>query len=108
MTTDKERISIGRTTSTFMVASTVDEFYFWIKDGTEIQPYDFVTAVEGDFHSVGSVIEISNYIDAQSHLSNRIVSEVPGVPILERLSATIAKVNIFYSFSMESDRPSTS
>ena len=98
MTTDKERISIGRTTSTFMVASTVDEFYFWIKDGTEIQPYDFVTAVEGDFHSVGSVIEISNYTDAQSHLSNRIVSEVPGVPILERLSATIAKVNIFYSF----------
>lgn len=96
---ENERTSIGRTTTTYQIASTVDEYFFWIKDDVEIQPYDFVTAVDGDFYSIGTVTEISNYTDAMSHLSNRIVSEVPGAPVLERLSATIAKASVFYSYN---------
>lgn len=92
------RVQIGKTTATYIEGSTVDEFYFWIKDGVEIQPYDFVTAVDGDFYSIGTVIEITNYTDAMSHLSNRIVSDIPGNQVLERLSATIATVSIFFSY----------
>ena len=97
---EEERILIGKTTATYQVASTVDEFYFWIKEGVEIQPYDFVTARDGNFYSIGTVVEISNYTDAMSHLSNRIVSDVPGMPLLDRLSATVAKVSVFYSYQL--------
>jgi len=98
---DKERMLIGKTTATYQVASTVDEFYFWIKECVEIQPYDFVTARDGNFYSIGTVVEISNYTDAMSHLSNRIISDVTGMPLLERLSATVAKVSVFYSYQLE-------
>lgn len=97
------REPIGKTTSTYTEGSTVDEFRFWIKDGVEIQPYDFVTAVDGEFYSVGTVIEIANYTDAMSHLSNRIVSDIPGNQVLERLSATIATVQVFYSYVIRND-----
>ncbi len=100
---EKGRVSIGKTTATFQIASTVDEFYFWIKDDVEIQPYDFVTVIDGDFYSIGTVTEISNFTDAVSHLSNRIVSEVQGIPMLERLSATVGKVSVFYSYQLKNN-----
>jgi len=98
---DIDRTPIGKTTTTYQIASTVDEYFFWIKDGVEIQPYDFVTAVDGAFCTVGTVAEIANYTDAVSHLSNRIVSEISGTNQLERLSATVAKVTVFHSYILQ-------
>jgi len=95
------RIFLGKTTTTNQIASTVDEFYFWIKEDAEVQPYDFVTAIDENFYSIGTVVEIANYTDAMSHLSNRIISDIPGEPLLERLSTTVAKVDVFYSYQIK-------
>jgi hypothetical protein len=88
---------LGKTTATYNVPNTVDEFYFWIDDGKLVQPYDFVTAVGGTIRSVAIVTEISLYTDAQSHLANRIGSDLENVQELARLGARVARANVFYT-----------
>ena len=92
------RIFLGRTTATQMIPSTVSEYYFWVTDEAVVQPYDFVTAIDGNFHSVGLVLEISTYTDAMSHLANRLTSDLSPSANLSRLNAKVAKASVFYSF----------
>lgn len=72
MSAQKPSKPIGKTTATYNIPNTVDEFYFWVDEGETIEPYDFVTAKSGEFSCLGVVNEISVYTDAQSHLSNRL------------------------------------
>ncbi len=81
-----------------MVPSTVSEYYFWVSDEAVVQPYDFVTAIDGNFYSVGLVLEISTYTDAMSHLANRLTSDLAPTANLSRLNAKVAKASVFYSF----------
>ena len=92
------RIFLGRTTATQMIPSTVSEYYFWVTDEAVVQPYDFVTAIDGNFYSVGLVLEISTYTDALSHLANRLTSDLSPSANLSRLNAKVAKASVFYSF----------
>ncbi|MGC8981905.1 MAG: hypothetical protein ACP5IB_08580 [Thermoplasmata archaeon] len=94
---------IGKTTSTQQIPSTVDKFYFWIAEGIEVQPYDFVTAKEENFVSVGIIKGISNYTDAQNHLSNRLISDIKE-NILQRFSITIAEVEVIYSYIIKNKK----
>ena len=84
-----------------MVPSTVSEYYFWVSDEAIVQPYDFVTAIDGNFYSVGLVLEISTYTDAMSHLANRLTSDLPPTANLSRLNAKVARTSVFYSFIKE-------
>lgn len=101
---------IGKTSSTNQIPSTVDDFYFWLLEGEEIQPYDFVTAKEnikdGQFIVVGIVKGISNYTDAVSHLSNRIISDTSEIneEMLKRISITIARVEVLYSYVIKNNQ----
>lgn len=94
----KNRLFLGRTTATQMVPSTVSEYYFWVSDEAVVQPYDFVTAIDGNFYSVGLVLEISTYTDAMSHLANRLTSDLSPTANLSRLNAKVARAAVFYSF----------
>lgn len=98
MTNGNSRIYLGRTTATQMVPSTVSEYYFWISDETVVQPYDFVTALDHNFYSIGLVLEISTYTDAMSHLANRLTSDLEPTANLSRLNAKVARAAVFYSF----------
>lgn len=98
MTNGNGRIFLGRTTATQLVPSTVSEFYFWVSDESIVQPYDFVTALDRNFYSIGVVLEISTYTDALSHLSNRLTSDLEPTANLSRLNAKVAKATVFYSF----------
>ncbi len=97
------RPAVGRTTATYDVPNTVDEFYFWIDERNTVQPYDFVTARSGSFRCIGVVNEVSLYTDAQSHLSNRLGADVSDKAVVARLGATVAKAIVFYSYKKNSD-----
>lgn len=89
---------IGKTTATQNIASTVGEYYFWIYDDQTVQPYDFVTAVDSDFYSIGVVLEIYAYTDAMSHLANRLTSDLEPSANIQRLNAKVGQAKVFYSY----------
>ena len=103
MSAQKPSKPIGKTTATYNIPNTVDEFYFWVDEGETIEPYDFVTAKSGEFSCLGVVNEISVYTDAQSHLSNRLGADIEDTVSLSRLGATVARSTVFYGFLTDKD-----
>ena len=86
---------IGKTSATAKESNTTGEFYFWIKDGVRINPFDFVIVEHFDSsYTVGQVDEIYSYTDAESHLTNYIGSELgkpDAQPLINRLKIMVAK-----------------
>jgi DNA helicase HerA-like ATPase len=86
---------IGRTSSTAREPSTTERFYFWVRPNIKMNPFDFVAVQLDDGSSVvGQVDEISNYTDAESHLSNYIGNSLEGPSRIERLQVVIAEATV--------------
>ena len=90
--------SIGKTTATEISANSVSDFQFWIKPGTIINPFDFVSVEHVmNTRTVGLVKEMKAITDAPSHLSNFVSSEFGNVtvePNTLRIGTTLAKASV--------------
>ncbi|MEM3385758.1 MAG: ATP-binding protein [Nitrososphaeria archaeon] len=96
---NKEKlILIGKTSSPLREPNTTSTFYFWIRPGIKVNPFDFVIVEQADgSFSVGLIDEIFVYTDSESHLTNFIGNELgrPDVePYVERVSAMVARAQI--------------
>src|SRR2546425_2934158 len=90
--------SIGKTTATEMSANSVSDFQFWIKPGTIINPFDFVSVEHVmETQTIGLIKEMKAITDAPSHLSNFVSSEFGNVavePNTLRIGTTLAKASV--------------
>jgi hypothetical protein len=90
--------SIGKTTATEISANSVSDFQFWIKPGTIINPFDFVSVEHVmDTRTIGLIKEMKAITDAPSHLSNFVSSEFGNVtvePNTLRIGTTLAKATV--------------
>ena len=90
--------SIGKTTATEISANSVSEFQFWIKPGTIINPFDFVSVEHVmETQTIGLIKEMKAITDAPSHLSNFVSSEFGNVavePNTLRIGTTLAKASV--------------
>ncbi len=95
---DEASKSIGKTTATEISANSVSDFQFWIKPGTVINPFDFVSVEHVmDTRTIGLIKEMKAITDAPSHLSNFVSSEFGNVtvePNTLRIGTTLAKASV--------------
>ena len=97
---DEERREepIGKTSSPQREPNKTSVFFFWVKNGVRINPFDFVVAehVDGS-RTVGVVDEIFAYTDSDSHLTNYIGSELgepTAQPYVDRVSTMVARAQV--------------
>lgn len=95
---NQESEPIGKTSSPFREPNTTNTFYFWVRQGIRINPFDFIVAEQTDgSRTIGIVDEIFAYTDSDSHLTNYIGSELgqpTAEPYIERVSAVVARVQV--------------
>jgi DNA helicase HerA-like ATPase len=89
---------IGKTSSPEREPNTTTNFTCWLKDGTVINPFDFVAAEQfNGSKTVGIVNDMQALSDAFSHLSNYVSSnfgEPSAEPYAERLASMVAQVMV--------------
>lgn len=89
---------IGKTSSPFREPNTTKVFYFWMRTGTRLNPFDFVVAEHFDgSRTIGIVDEIFAYTDSDSHLTDYIGSELgepTAEPYIERVSAMVGRAQV--------------
>lgn len=97
---DEERRNepIGKTSSPQRDPNKTSVFFFWVKNGVRINPFDFVVAehIDGS-KTVGVVDEIFAYTDSDSHLTNFIGSELgepTAQPYVDRVSTMVARARV--------------
>jgi DNA helicase HerA-like ATPase len=95
---NQELVLIGKTSSSLREPNTTSTFYFWVRPGVKINPFDFVFVEQIDgSYSIGLINEIFVYTDSESHLTNFIGNELgqPEVePYVERVSVTVARAQV--------------
>ncbi len=97
---DEERKNepIGKTSSPQRDPNKTSVFFFWVKSGVRLNPFDFVVAehIDGS-KTVGVVDEIFAYTDSDSHLTNFIGSELgepTAQPYVDRVSTMVARARV--------------
>jgi len=97
---DEERRNepIGKTSSPQREPNKTGVFFFWVKSGVRLNPFDFVVAehIDGS-KTVGVVDEIFAYTDSDSHLTNFIGSELgepTAQPYVDRVSTMVARARV--------------
>jgi len=94
----EEYTPIGKTSSPFREPNTTNTFYFWVRQGIRVNPFDFIVAEQIDgSRTIGIVDEIFAYTDSDSHLTNYIGSELgqpTAEPYIERASAMVARAQV--------------
>jgi len=97
---DEERRNepIGKTSSPQRDPNKTSVFFFWVKNGVRINPFDFVVAehIDGS-RTVGIIDEIFAYTDSDSHLTNYIGSELgepTAQPYVDRVSTMVARARV--------------
>ena len=94
----EEYTPIGKTSSPFREPNTTNTFYFWVRQGIRVNPFDFIVAEHTDgSRTIGIVDEIFAYTDSDSHLTNYIGSELgqpTAEPYIERASAMVARAQV--------------
>ncbi|MGZ4864494.1 MAG: ATP-binding protein [Halobacteriota archaeon] len=98
MESQQQNMPIGKTSSPFRQPNTTYEFHFWIKPDFTLNPLDFVVAEQVDgSRTLGQVLEIYAYTDADSHMTNYIGNEF-GDPDMEtyseRVSTMVARAKV--------------
>ena len=95
---DKNREPIGKTSAPQREPNTLGQFFFWIKEGVKLNPFDFVVAEHIDnSKTVGVVDEIFTYTDSESHLTNYISNDLgnpEAQPYVDRVSTTVARARV--------------
>lgn len=96
---------LGKTSSPSREPNKTSTFYFWLKHGVRINPFDFVVAehVDGS-KTVGIIDEIFAYTDSESHLTNYIGSELgepTAQPYVDRVSAMVARAQVLRNMRVD-------
>lgn len=89
---------IGKTSSPQKEPNKTSVFFFWVKRGIRINPFDFVVAehVDGS-KTIGIVDEIFAYTDSESHLTDYIsceLGEPTAQPYVDRVSTMVARAQV--------------
>jgi hypothetical protein len=89
---------IGRASATERQANTAERFYFWLRPGEQVNPFDIVAAEHLDrSHTYGLVTNIHHSTDAPAHLSNYIANdfgELVDDPNTPRQGANVGEVSV--------------
>jgi hypothetical protein len=89
---------IGRASATERQANTAERFYFWLRPGEQVNPFDIVDAEHLDGTSTyGLVTNIHHATDAPAHLSNYIANdfgELVDDPNTPRQGANVGEVSV--------------
>jgi hypothetical protein len=89
---------IGRASATERQANTAERFYFWLRPGEQVNPFDIVDAEHLDgTHTYGLVTNIHHSTDAPAHLSNYIANdfgELVDEPNTPRQGANVCEVSV--------------
>ena len=90
--------AIGRITANERMPTTVDEFTFWLRDGTIVGPFDIVKVRNvKDSVTYGIVKEISHITDSQGYLGDYVSHDFGDVEVesfTDRLSTTFVKAEV--------------
>lgn len=89
---------IGRASATERQANSAERFYFWLRPGEQVNPFDIVDAEHlDDTHTYGLVTNIHHSTDAPAHLSNYIANdfgELVDEPNTPRQGANVCEVSV--------------
>ena len=92
---------IGKVTATEKNPTTTQKFIFWLKDGTEIRPFDIIKAdAPNSTKSYAVVMDIYHITDCPSFLGSYVSSDFGDVeckPLTETLSMTYVEAEVIYN-----------
>ncbi len=90
---------IGRASATERDPNTSNEFSFWLKPGTLVNPFDIVEAAQANAsRTFGLVLNLEHRTDAPTHLSNFISNDfgemTAAEPNTARVGTTVARAGV--------------
>jgi uncharacterized protein len=96
---DHSAETIGRASATEHDPNTSNQFSFWLKPGTLVNPFDIVEAGHSeDSRTFGLVLNLEHRTDAPTHLSNYISNDfgemTDAQPNTTRVGTTVAKASV--------------
>lgn len=98
---------IGKVSATEKNPTTVDEFYFWLKEDTIVRPFDLVKVSSyRNSRSFAVIEEIVHITDSPGHLGSYVSSDFgdpASSPATRRLGLTYAKCRVLSNLSSTGD-----